>query len=344
MQVSITNYPTSDVNVGGDAKWFFDPIAVSGGQFYTYSDKYKSNIQSHVVAEFHNGNGTYTYIDLGVAPAASSWQAFTSNLNVPSGAATLTVYHLINAVGVLTTDNYSLVSGTNTNTFGKGLVSLSFDDGWASIYTNGIPIVNAAGFKSTQYIITNEIDDTANGYMSLAQINAMNAAGHDIEAHTRNHPDLTTLSAADLQSEVTGSRTDLQGLSFTPVDNFAYPYGQYNNTVISAAQTAGFSGARTVDFGFNDRSTNRYLLKGSSVERGGSCDGGAAATSLADVKSWIDTAALNKTWLILVFHQIDNVNANCYGTTAAMLQSIVDYLKTSAVSVVTIDQGLQQMP
>src|SRR4029077_18988045 len=34
-----------------------------------------------------------------------------------------------------------------------GLVSINFDDGYQSIYDNGLPILDAAGLKSTQYII-----------------------------------------------------------------------------------------------------------------------------------------------------------------------------------------------
>jgi len=343
VQVSITNYPSSDVNVGGDAKWYFNLVSVTPGQYYTFSDKYKSNITSHVVIEFHSSNNALTYQDIGTPGSASDWQTFSVGFSVPSNATSLIIYHLINAVGTLTTDDYSLVSSTNSNVLAKGIVSLSFDDNWASIYDNAIPILNAANFKSTQYIITDSIGDTADGYMTQAQVTAMYNQGQDIAAHTRTHPDLTTLSAANLQSEVQGSRTDLLNMSFTPVNSLAYPYGTYNSTVEQAVKNAGFTGARTVDSGFNDKSTNIYELKGTAVERGGSCDGGVTPTTLADVKGWVDSAALNKNWLILVFHQIDNVSANCYGTTPTMLQSIVDYLKTSNVNVDTVSQGLAQM-
>src|SRR6185295_10564241 len=116
--------------------------------------------------------------------------------------------------------------------------------------------------------------------------------------------------------------------------SMAYPYGQYNSTVKQAAQDAGFAGARTSDFGFNDRASDLYQLKSLSVQRGGSCDGGVPATTLADIQGWIDTAALTKTWGILMFHQIDNSSASCYGITPTLLQDIVDYLGTADVDVV----------
>ena len=38
----------------------------------------------------------------------------------------------------------------------RGLVSINFDDGYQSMYDNGLPILDAAGLKSTQYIITQQ--------------------------------------------------------------------------------------------------------------------------------------------------------------------------------------------
>jgi hypothetical protein len=56
----------------------------------------------------------------------------------------------------------------------------------------------------------------------------------------------------------------------------------------------------------------------------------------------VDTAILNKSWVILVFHEV-NTSGDQYSVTPAMLQSMVDYLKQTGVSVVTEQQGLAQM-
>ncbi len=341
IKVEITTYPTTDLTVGGDAKWYFDLVSVTPEQYYVFKDAYKSTTATHVVVEFHNANGTLSYQEIGVPAPSSNWQTFSAGFTVPSNVTSLTIFHLINAVGTLTTDEYSLVASTNPNAFSKGLVTLSFDDGWKSIYDNGIPILNASGIKSTQYIITQA--NPADGYMTTSQLYDLANQGHEITAHTRNHLDLTKLSSADLQSEVNGSKTDLQNLGFSPVNNLAYPYGQYNNTVEQSLKDAGFLAGRTVNFGFNDKATNNYELKGTAVTKGGVCNSESVPViTLNDVKGWVDTAVSSKTWLILVFHQIDTDNANCYGITPTLLQGIVDYLKTVNVNVVTVDQGLNQ--
>jgi len=65
-------------------------------------------------------------------------------------------------------------------------------------------------------------------------------------------------------------------------------------------------------------------------------------TTLDQVKTMIDAANLNKTWVILVFHQVDNSGGQ-YSVSPTMLQNIVDYIKTTGVSVVTLGQGLNLM-
>lgn len=334
--ITITNYTS------GDAKWYFGNLPVTAGKYYVFSDKYKSTVPTQVVAQLVAGDGTLSYQEIGTPGPSSTWQDFQAGFNVPLGITSLSIFHLINSAGTLTTDNYSLIQTNNPNSFGKGMVSLSFDDGWQATYDNGISILNAAGIKSTQYIISQSVGDTADGYMTLPEIISMQNAGHDIAAHTRTHPDLTA-SGIDLQSEIAGSRSDLLS-NFKPVDSFAYPYGRYNATIQADAAGAGFVGARTVDHGFNDKSTNPMALTVQIVERGGVCGtDNAPVSTFAQIKNWIDTAAATNTWLILVFHQVDNVNANCYGDTPAMLQNIVNYLKTSNVDIVTVSEGLHDL-
>jgi len=323
----------------GDAKWVFNDVAVTAGDYYIFSDKYISDVETHVVVQYHYENNTFSYEEIGTAPASSAWQTFKAGFNVPSGVDTLTIFHLINRLGTLTIDDYSMIKTENLNVFNQGLVSLTFDDGWQSVYDNAIPILDANNFKSTQYIITNAIGDTTNGYMTFDEINSMHQNGHEIGSHTRTHADLTSASA-DLQSEVYGSLSDLL-ISFNNVNNLAFPYGKYNPTVKSFIKDAGYLGARTVDFGFNDKSADKFALKVQIVERGGICGSDTAPlTTLDQVKGWIDEANSNKTWLILVFHQIDNNNSNCYGTTHQMLQDIANYLKTTNTKVITVSQGL----
>ena len=110
MQVQLTSYTS------GDAKWYFDPVSVpAGNSQYAFSDYYKSTVPTMVYAAFTMSDGSMLYQIIGQPSAATAWQQFSTNFSIPSGAVNVTVYHLINQVGTLTTDNYSLAPYTLTD-------------------------------------------------------------------------------------------------------------------------------------------------------------------------------------------------------------------------------------
>ena len=162
----------------------------------------------------------------------------------------------------------------------------------------------------------------------------------EVGAHTKTHSNLTTLSDAAALTEITGSRQSLVSLGISPVDTFAYPFGAYNSAHESQVASAGFTSSRTVDVGFNTKTTDKFALKSQSI---------MTSTTFAEAKSWIDAAIANKLWLIMTVHGIDSVpNLNArgdpYGTTPQILQQIVTYLQgqqsAGAVSVKSMHDGV----
>lgn len=327
-QVTVSNY--SD----GDAKWYFADVAVTAGATYQFGDSYQADVSSSYVVRYQDEEGQYSYSFLATVPPASSWQEASVEFTVPLNVVSLTIFHLLADNGTLTIDNARLVQQLQP-AFERGLVSLDFDDGWLSAYYQAIPILNAAGLKSTQYIMSGFLNEGIN-YVNIEQVLAMQAAGHEIGGHTITHAHLPELSEEEMIREIWQSKFDLESLGVSTLAALAYPYGEYNQAIIGATIDAGYLAGRTalgVDSGFNFKNTNRYRLKTFSME---------ADTDLAYVKNLIDTVALNKGWLILVFHQVDN-NGGQYSVTPAFLQQVADYLNSADVSVVTVSQGLQQM-
>src|SRR5665213_3049354 len=47
----------------GDAKWYFDPVAVTAGSSYMYSDYYQSTVPTEVVAQYQTSAGALSYQD-----------------------------------------------------------------------------------------------------------------------------------------------------------------------------------------------------------------------------------------------------------------------------------------
>lgn len=84
-----------------------------------------------------------------------------------------------------------------------------------------------------------------------------------IGAHTRRHPWLATLRAAELEEEVAGSRRDLEELLGRPVLQLAYPFGaraSFDGRAVRAARLAGFALACTTFPDPQVAGTSRFRL------------------------------------------------------------------------------------
>lgn len=171
-----------------------------------------------------------------------------------------------------------------------------------------------------------------NTYLTTQQMLSLAGNGHDIGSHTKTHPSLTSISPLLAQQEIEGSKLDLINAGINPVFNIAYPYGDFNDQVKQMVQNAGYATGRSTLAGYNTKGADKYALRVQNVE---------ASTPLSTVQSWINTAATNHTWLILVFHQIENLNPPQYGTSTSEFQQIINYIQTVPVTVKTIKEASQ---
>jgi peptidoglycan/xylan/chitin deacetylase (PgdA/CDA1 family) len=225
----------------------------------------------------------------------------------------------------------------------QGFVSLTFDDGYYSAYNKGIPILDAAGIKSTFYIVTTLVGDMVDGYATQSQIQAMYKNGHEIGNHTRTHPLLSTVSPTQLTSEATGAQQDLQAWGYKST-TFAYPYDDYGGSstsaVVAAVKASGVRGARDSDCrGYNNSSTFPLLLHSMPSEYDLGTD------NVATVTGWIQQAVANKMWVIILWHRVDETDPNTgvpnpISVPSTVIQGVVNYIVQNGVHVVTDSEGL----
>lgn len=323
-KVEITGYTT------GDAKWYFAPVSLPAG-VYTYSDQFVATKNTVITVQYLNANGSYSYRDIAIVPAASAPSSVSVDFNVPSGTQSVTVFHLIQGVGSLTLDNVAVKKKASAGIYSTGAVTLRFDDGWLSQYEAALPKLQSAGLKASFYIVPKYFAENGfPGYMSTAQIQDMYAKGHEIGAHTRTHRDLVTLSAAEQESEISGSRQDLAALGVGSVSSFSYPFGSYDATTLSIVKKAGYTSALSTINGYATAASDPYQLERQLV---------TVDTTLEQMKAWVDAAIANRTWLILELHEVSD-NGRLYSITPANFSALVDYLKQKNARVVTVTQGI----
>jgi peptidoglycan/xylan/chitin deacetylase (PgdA/CDA1 family) len=135
----------------------------------------------------------------------------------------------------------------------RGLVGITFDDGYVSVLEAALPELLRHGFTASMFIISdrlggsNEWDEgPAWPLMSAGQVGELAAAGMEIGSHGATHQRLAGVSADQLETEVSGSRARLGELLGTRIRGFAYPYGSMDAAARDAVRDAGYDYACAV--------------------------------------------------------------------------------------------------
>jgi peptidoglycan/xylan/chitin deacetylase (PgdA/CDA1 family) len=104
-----------------------------------------------------------------------------------------------------------------------GVVSLTFDDGWESDYTQAFRILREAGLRATFFVVAGLVDTP--GYVTWGQLREMLAAGMEIGSHSLTHPFMHRLGAAELRHEFGESKRLIEDRLRQPVRAASLPRG-----------------------------------------------------------------------------------------------------------------------
>jgi peptidoglycan/xylan/chitin deacetylase (PgdA/CDA1 family) len=129
-------------------------------------------------------------------------------------------------------------------------VLISVDDGYIDDVTRILPTLQRFHMVATFFVITGRM--TEPGFLTANQIRELDRAGMDVGDHTAHHVDLRLLTPAQLRMETSGSRHVLERVLGHPVYFFAYPFGDYNASVVDAVRKAGFTMAYTTAGGITE--------------------------------------------------------------------------------------------
>ena len=135
-------------------------------------------------------------------------------------------------------------------------IILSFDDGWRDQFMYAFPLLKKHRDTATFFVFTNAIGHS--GFLTWNDLHALIAAGMTIGDHSRSHPYLTKITDPQkLRDEVVGSKKLLEQRLGVPVTEFAYPFGQYDPTIIALLKQAEFKSGRGDYWSGNLQSANR---------------------------------------------------------------------------------------
>lgn len=118
-------------------------------------------------------------------------------------------------------------------------VALTFDDGYRSIYTTALPLIEARGWPFTVFVSTDAIDRGYANFMSWDELRELEARGGRIANHGTAHGHLIRRepgeSAAAWRTRVRGdivsAQARLDAELAHPSPYFAYPYGEFDTAL-----------------------------------------------------------------------------------------------------------------
>jgi hypothetical protein len=196
--------------------------------------------------------------------------------------------------------------------FKQSVVSLTFDDGYITQFTIGIPILKERNLQATFYLITNSVDS-----ITKSLISKNISRNFEIGSHTVTHPDLVKIGTVEANKELLNSQLFLiKNFGINSGLTMSYPWGIYNGSVKQIAQKYYFA-ARSTDVGYNSfYSLDRYALKMQNFDE---------HVRPNTANSWADFAITNHLWLVEMIHGINNVGYS--PVDSSVLIEHLDYIK-----------------
>jgi peptidoglycan/xylan/chitin deacetylase (PgdA/CDA1 family) len=224
--------------------------------------------------------------------------------------------------------------------FREPLVSVTFDDGWQSVYTQGTAVLEKYKIPTTQYVLTGEEKDTA--YMTFAQMASLQKAGHEIGVHGVDHSNLPTLNDERLSFELTSSKKTLgEKKLIGSTVHFASPFNAYDQRTVNAIAEQYYS-HRNTDANLTTVGPEDINLK-SSLKRYQIIAYSVMNTTTDDqLRAAISYAKANNGWFVLVYHQIDESNTK-YAVSPKAFDRQMKIIKDSGVKTPTVGGVLSQL-
>lgn len=170
-------------------------------------------------------------------------------------------------------------------------LTYTFDDGLRDQFTVAVPMLNEAGLKGTFFVIPGKVsesvgdaekrknDKRAWGTIPWEELRQMAAQGHEIANHTWSHPNLTKLTATEVEEQIAKARDAIREHIGSPPQTLAFPFNARTPEIEAAA--------------LKDHVAFRAYQKG----MGG-------RDTVESLNAWADGLVAEKKWGVLMAHGI----------------------------------------
>jgi peptidoglycan/xylan/chitin deacetylase (PgdA/CDA1 family) len=134
----------------------------------------------------------------------------------------------------------------------KGLVGLTFDDGYRDFLHTAVPVLESFGFSATVFVVVGMLGEENRwkhsydprprmALLTATELHDVSERGMEVASHTMTHADLSGADPQVLETEVKDSRQRLSELLGEEVKGFCYPYGSLDRAAVEAVRHAGYA-------------------------------------------------------------------------------------------------------
>ncbi len=179
----------------------------------------------------------------------------------------------------------------------KRSVLITFDGGRKTIFKNAYPILKDLDFHASLFVLAGKIESDKENYMSREEMEKISDvfefASHTYDLHylkerkNFNSSAILTTPSEDIKNDIRKS------MDYVNKQYFAYPYGRYNDNVISALKESGIKAAFITGKGKIYVGDSLYELKRNTI------------TNRIKFKKFLETIGYQKRTLKNLFGIID---------------------------------------
>lgn len=154
-------------------------------------------------------------------------------------------------------------------------IALTFDDGFADLRDEALPVLEQHGFRATVFVTTGVTDgrlvfpwyERQPPVLGWDDIVALDRDGTlRFEAHTVSHPSLLAVDDEAAAVEIGESRRELEARLGRPIRAFAYPAGLYGERERELVAAAGYEAAVSCEPGVVDQASDRFALRRRQID------------------------------------------------------------------------------
>jgi len=152
---------------------------------------------------------------------------------------------------------------------------LTFDDGYEQLYDLYFEVLAPRQIPLLVFLVTGfagranswelSLGRKSFRHLSWEQVREMSEHGVAFGSHGLDHSDLTRLREDELDDQLEKSRRTLKDEAGIEARCFSYPFGRYNNRVVSAVKKAGYDAAFSLYPKHSNRRIDRFALRRNAV-------------------------------------------------------------------------------